>query len=273
VAILEAERRSGKRYMMMETMVFSREFLYVKELVESGELGELTFLRGVHIQDLEGFARYWWGYPPMHYITHAISPLIAIAGAPASLVSCFGSGRHTDEMRAVYGNPFPLETAHFRFAGTDLAAEVTVAFNNTARPYTEGFSVYGERRSFEWGQRGNDVQLVYEFLPHEPGRRGRSVATKALEAPNRPELLPRSLVAFTETTSYTAPGGRTSVTVRNDHGSSHPHLVHEFITSIAEDRPSRVPGWLSANFTSPGIAAHRSALAGGELTTIVERSP
>ena len=37
---------SGKNYMMMETVVYSREFLFVKQLYESGELGRIQFLRG-----------------------------------------------------------------------------------------------------------------------------------------------------------------------------------------------------------------------------------
>src|SRR5262249_24062958 len=34
--IVEAQRASGKIYMMMETVVYSREYLYVKELYEKG---------------------------------------------------------------------------------------------------------------------------------------------------------------------------------------------------------------------------------------------
>jgi predicted dehydrogenase len=262
--ILEAERSSRKNYMMMETMVFSREYMYVKELYESGQLGEVTFLRGVHIQDLAGFARYWWGYPPMHYVTHALSPLLDLVATSVERVSCLGSGALPDALRSEYGNPFPLETAQFRLARKGLAAEVTMAFFQTARPYTEGFSVYGDRRSFEWGQRDNEAQVLYEFLPLEPGHRGRQVSAKVVEAPNRVDLLPPQLARFTESTSYEPPRGRRGpFLVRDDHGSSHPHLVHEFVSSIIERRPPRVPGWRAANWTLPGIRAHESALANG----------
>ena len=37
--IVEAQRQSGKVYMMMETVVYSREYLFVKELYDKGELG------------------------------------------------------------------------------------------------------------------------------------------------------------------------------------------------------------------------------------------
>src|SRR5271156_6099229 len=37
--LCEAQRQSGKVYMMMETVVYSREYLFVKELNGKGELG------------------------------------------------------------------------------------------------------------------------------------------------------------------------------------------------------------------------------------------
>ena len=99
LALVEARVQSGKVYMMMETAVYSREFLYAKELVESGELGKIQFLRGSHQQNmgLPGWPDYWYGFPPMHYATHAVSPLLWLAGARAESVVCHGSGRISEE--------------------------------------------------------------------------------------------------------------------------------------------------------------------------------
>lgn len=44
--------------MMMETVIYSREFLYVNEMNESGKFGKIQFLRGSHLQNMEG----WPGY-------------------------------------------------------------------------------------------------------------------------------------------------------------------------------------------------------------------
>src|SRR5207237_6333683 len=41
--IVEAQRQSGKVYMMMETVDYSREYLFVKELYDKGELGRIQF--------------------------------------------------------------------------------------------------------------------------------------------------------------------------------------------------------------------------------------
>jgi hypothetical protein len=116
--------------------------------------------------------------------------------------------------------------------------------------------------------------VLYQFLPLEAGHRGRKVAAQVVHAPDRAYLLPPQVAVFTETTSYRAPGGRGGpFVVRNDHGSSHPHLVHDFITSIVEQRPPGVPGWLAANWTLPGIRAHESALANGALLDVPSHTP
>ena len=80
--IIEAQKKSGKVYMMMETVVYSREYLFVKELYEKGELGRIQFLRGSHQQDMEGWPGYWPGLPPMWYATHCVSPCLALMSKP-----------------------------------------------------------------------------------------------------------------------------------------------------------------------------------------------
>lgn len=247
-AIVDAQRRTGKNYMMMETAVYTREFLYAKRLRDEGALGTLTFLRGAHIQDLEGLPPYWQGYPPMHYITHALSPLLALADTRAAKVCCFGSGALPLEARGGYDNPFPLETGLFRLANSDLAAEVTMSFFQTARPYVESFSVYGDRAGFEWPQQEHEDALLYRFEERSPNRRGRPVSAERIRAPYRPDLLPESIAAFTE---------------KGGHGGSHPHLVHEFLRSIVEKRAPAVDAETAANWTAAGLMAHVSALADG----------
>ena len=60
--IVESQRKSGKVYMMMETVVYSREYLFAKGLYARGELGRIQFLRGSHQQDMDGWpgARSTW---------------------------------------------------------------------------------------------------------------------------------------------------------------------------------------------------------------------
>lgn len=251
--LVAAQRESGRNYMMMETAVFSREFLFVKDLYDRGALGSIQFLRGAHYQDMDGWPPYWAGLPPMHYATHALGPLLHLTGARATSVQCAGSGRMHPALHAQYGNPFPIETATFRLEGPGVdgvAAEVTRSLFETAVTFKESFDVYGDKASFLWhlvpGENHALIQLGAP--PSDPaGPARRSASVERPEIPYRPDLLPVPLAHF-------ADGG---------HGGSHPHLVHEFIRSIVENRPPAVDVTRAANWTAAGLCAHESAMRGG----------
>jgi predicted dehydrogenase len=251
-AVLAAQRASRKNYMMMETAVFGREYLTVRDLYRDGALGTPTFYRGFHIQNLDGFPRYWQGYPPMAYVTHALSPILALLETVVTQVQCLGSGRLTDDRLGDYDNPFPVEVAMFQLDRSDLVADVTMSFFQTARSYTEGFSIYGDAMGVEWPVEEGGPLSRFTLAPPEPGRRGRHVATDTLEPRDYPDLLPPEIASFTS-------GG---------HGGSHPHLVHEFVSSILESRPPAIDARTAAQWTAPGIVAHASALAGGQQLAV-----
>ncbi|HEX3812407.1 MAG TPA: Gfo/Idh/MocA family oxidoreductase [Mycobacteriales bacterium] len=267
--IIEAQQAAGKKYMMMETMVFGREFLFARDLVQQGRLGPLTYLRGTHIQDLDGYARYWWGYPPMTYSTHALSPLLALAGARVEKAHGMGSGRLTADRVGDFDNPYPLETSLFRLDRDDLVAEVTVSFFQVARKYQEGFSVYGQDRGLEWPTVANEDEFtLFELAPRDPQLHGRPATATTVATPDRPELLPPELAAFTRRHDYQPGGGRPAVDLGSAHSGSHPHLVHEFVTSIVEDRRPLVDTVTAATWTAPGIAGHESAMHGGDAVEV-----
>jgi len=71
---ITTQRRVGKNYMLMETAVYTRGFLYVKELYEQGAFGRLTFLRGAHLQDMEGWSDYWRQPREAHNIRQPYDP-------------------------------------------------------------------------------------------------------------------------------------------------------------------------------------------------------
>ena len=254
--VLAAQKASGKNYMMMETVVYSREYLYVKDLFDRGELGDLTFLRGTYFQDVEGYPAYWKTVPPMHYATHAIAPLLALTGTRAKWVSCLGSWRLSPRLAPTAFIPFRLETGIFRLENTDAAAEVTRSWFETARPYVEAFSVYGSKRSFEWNQLWGEKHCLFTLGETAVSFAGRPVATERIEVPDYAHRLPEEIRVFTD---YEHDGA---------HGGSHPHLAHEFIRSILEERTPAIDAVTAANWTAPGICAHLSALRDGEPVVI-----
>ena len=261
-AIIRAVRSSGKNYMMMETAVYTREFLYAQELFNSGRLGRLQFLRGAHYQDMECWPKYWMGLPPMWYATHAIGPCLALANSRATEVHCYGAGVMRKELHKQYRNPFPLETAIFQLEKKDLAMEVTRSLFHMGRNYTEMFNAYGENGVFEWPQmEGREQPLLHELTPVQPQQR-RKGTQQRIEIPDFADRLPKAIRPFTRQHSVMDKQHQSFVQ-GGGHGGSHPHMVHEFVSSIMEQRKSWINEITAANWTAAGICAHASALRGG----------
>jgi predicted dehydrogenase len=252
--IVEAVKETGCTYMMMETVIYSREFLFVKELYENGELGKLQFLRASHQQEMAGWPGYWEGLPPMHYATHCVGPVLALAKADAEYVSCFGSGRIDESLIEKYGSPFAVESCHIKFKDSDLAAEVTRSLFNTARQYRESFDVYGSKKTFEW-----------TLVEHEDSVIHTGEVPEKVKIPDYAHLLPEEIQSFTMGGVYDADSNQhLSFIQGSGHGGSHPHLVNEFLNALINKRAPFPDARQSANITCVGILAHESAMNGGK---------
>ncbi|MCX6360636.1 MAG: Gfo/Idh/MocA family oxidoreductase [Armatimonadetes bacterium] len=267
-ALVAAQRESGRNYMMMETAVYTYHYLMAAAMRDAGELGALQFLRGAHYQDMEGWPPYWAGLPPMHYATHAVAPLLALADARAVRVHCFGSGSMREELRAPYGNPFPVETAIFQLSRPGLAAEVTRSLFETARDYVESFTALGGKASLEWHLE-NELPVVFRLSDRTPDGWGRPCAVERVAPPSRNDLLPPELHRFTHhSVLMDQQSLHGSVLHGGAHHGSHPHLVHEFVRSIVERRPPAIDAVRAADWTAAGICAHASAMRGGEAVEV-----
>ena len=125
--IVDTVNGTGLNYMLMETTIYDRAFLWVQDELRAGTFGDIQLLRGSHYQDMENWPPYWAGLPPMWYGTHAISPILALADVRATEVHCYGSGTMRDDLIRRYNNPFPIETAILKLEGIPAVAEVTRA--------------------------------------------------------------------------------------------------------------------------------------------------
>src|SRR5687768_2115345 len=264
--IIDAQRKSGKQYMMMETVVYSREYLFAKDLNDRGVLGRIQFLRGSHQQDMDGWPGYWPGLPPMWYATHCVSPCLAILSDPAKKqialaesVVCHGSGRIREELIKKYNSPFAIETATFKIKGSDVVAEVTRSLFDTARQYRESFDVTGSNVSFEWQQvEGEEPVLHMRGLP-EPQ------IPRRVKVPDFAGRLPESIRKFTGAIHDAT---HLSFLQGAGHGGSHPHLAHNFLMAVQDRQPAFPDAATSANWTMVGICAHESAMKNGEKVQI-----
>jgi predicted dehydrogenase len=264
--IIEIQRQTKKTYMMMETVVYSREYLFAKDLYDRGVLGRIQFLRGSHQQDMDGWPGYWPGLPPMWYATHCVSPCLAILSdaaknkcALAESVVCHGSGRIREEFIKIYGSPFAIESATFKIKDSDVCAEVTRSLYDTARQYRESFDVTASNVSFEWQQlEGEDPVLHMRGLSE-------GQIPRRVKVPDFAGRLPEPIRKFTGAIHDAT---HLSFLQGAGHGGSHPHLAHNFLMACLGERPAFPDAPTSANWTMVGICAHESAMKGGERVKI-----
>lgn len=258
--IVRLTQETGLTYMMMETVVYAREFLFMKELYEQGELGKVQFLKASHQQDMDGWPHYWPGLPPMHYATHCVGPVLGLTRAEAEYVSCFGSGTIREELHQHYNSPFAVETTHIKFRNSDLSAQVYRSLFDTARQYRESFEVYGSKKAVEWPLIEGEPLVMHTAKKPEPD------IPEQVACPDYAHLLPEPIQRFTTGGVYDADEQQhLSFTQGAGHGGSHPHLVHAFIDALVQQRAPYPNATQSANITCVGIIAHESALKGGEV--------
>jgi predicted dehydrogenase len=261
--VVELQKKTGLKYMMAETVVYAREYLFMKELLDAGKLGKLQFVQASHQQDMDGWPNYWPGLPPMWYATHCVGPVAGLVGKPAEYVSCFGSGTIRKELVKKYGSRFAVETAHIKFKGTDVSARIIRSLFDTARQYRESIDVYGSKASVEW------PLVEHESLVLHTAKRPEPKIPKPVKSPDYARRLPAPIRRFTTKGVYDlAKKTHLSFTQGAGHGGSHPHLVNEFIMALVEDRDPFPNARQSANWTCVGLCAHESALKGGAIVKL-----
>jgi len=261
--IVEKVQETGLKYMMAETVVYSREFLFIKEMYDKGELGTIQHLAASHPQDMDGWPSYWEEMIPMHYATHVVSPCLGLMDSLAEAVSCFGSGAVREDIAVKSGNPFAVQSCHIKLQDSNVAAHIWRFLYDVARQYRESFDVYGTKKSFEWTLVENEPHVLHTAKKPEPE------IPEKVEVPDYAHLLPAEIQKFTlpaeihdaEHLSFVQGGG---------HGGSHPHMVHEMVSALQDDREPWPNAVTSANWTCVGICAHESAMNGGEVVKLPE---
>jgi len=263
--IVDLVKKTGLKYMMAETVVYAREFLFVKELYEKGELGKIQHLQASHQQDMDGWPNYWPGLPPMHYATHCVGPCLGLMRSEAEYVSCFGSGTIRKELIKKYNSPFAIETCHVKFKDSDVSARIYRSLFDVARQYRESFDAYGSKKSFEWQLVEGEDPVLHVAKRPEPQ------IPERVKVPDYAHLLPEGIRKFTTKGVYDlAENTHLSFTQGAGHGGSHPHLVHEMVSALVDDRDPYPNAPQSANITCVGILAHESAMQGGAIKKLPE---
>jgi predicted dehydrogenase len=266
--LVETVRRTGKHYMLGETTYYRAQAMYCRRQARAGAFGDFVYSEGEYYHDVDSHtnlrvvmqrryasqsgqegltlrerykARGLKG-GPMHYPTHSTSGPIGVMRAYALKVCCWGYANRTNDSYFVdEGSAFSNETALFYMSnGSTMRIIEAREIGHTER---EIFRIYGTQGSYE-----NDTWVDK-----------RSVTPLTVEEMRDP--LPAEVVEAFQGASQTPDfyGG---------HGGSHAYLVHEFVDAVAHDRIPAINIWEAVRYMAAGVAAHQSALRGGEVVNV-----
>ena len=283
--LLSVVKQTGRKYMMAETSRYRQEILTCIEWARAGRFGEIFYSEAeYHHTGLSPYAygssfdcqtcdfvrsidqvrrdvkpsgklvpTWAHGYPPMLYPTHCTGMIIPVTGERLTEVTAHGWGNDHDMLKKNYydNNPFFHTVALFR-TSKGRCARISIGWHIAAGG-TERAVFYGDKLSYIMSRPEGSPNTVVEQKsdPNSPfGLYAGLVESRAYEQPKHFERLPEPL------------------RVPTGHGSSHPFITHEFISSILEDRQPEVDVWEAIAYTLPGVIAHQSALDGGRCMKI-----
>jgi predicted dehydrogenase len=226
-------RRTGLKYMMAETSCYHAACHAMRVLYRAGGFGRLVYSEGEYFHHsptpIPSFQDWRVGFPPLWYPTHSTAYYVGVTGKRFLSVSALG-------FRGSYGAFQP-------------------GANRYHNPFTDEFALF---HTSEGGASRMSMSKSIHGLISETGRvfgeRG------WMEGMN----YRGSMADFPDVSRPPLPPG----VPEGGHDGSHGPLMHEFISSILEDREPLVNVYEALAMTVPGIIAHQSALQDGESLKI-----
>lgn len=304
--LVRTVEETGRIYVMGETSFYYSWVYYCKERFAKGDFGRIIYTETDYFHDLEHGLRevfqarggQRWRetavIPPMYYLTHNTSQVLAITGAHMTHVSCHGfvddnaDGAFDPKVNR-WGNPFSAQTALFRMSdGSSSRANV---YWRVGHQSMTKLSVYGTDGCFEidctaasWSDRAGTTNITDQVLPVplKPRWVGSGLIDVARKL-KRSGLLPSGWklrhgvpmqdggvildVAPYQPVDILPRTYAGLVDLGGEWGTNY-FMTNEFAVACATRTlpPNNV--WQAARYTVPGIVAHESAMRGGELLPI-----
>jgi predicted dehydrogenase len=305
--LVETVERTGRIYVLGETSYYYSWVFYCRQRYLSGDFGNIVFSDSDYFHDLEHGLREVFQerggerwretavIPPMYYVTHNTSQIIAVTGAHFTHVSCQGfvdndPDQVFDPNVNRWGNAFSNQAALFGMSdGSSCRVNV---YWRIAHPSMVQMGIYGTQASFEYNCRDAtwvDRAQVLSLTPMmRPG-----LATPGFIKPDwlrglkRPRWLPsrfrpRRGVATEQGTFLDVtplqpidklPKEWAGLRDMGGEWGTNYFMANEFILACADGQPPPNNVWMAARYTIPGIVAHESATRGGELLEVPDFGP
>jgi len=277
-------QHTGMRYMLGETTVYHPETMFCRRQAAQGAFGHIVYAEGEYLHDVDSpsnlrqvrahrlaskAGQEWVEMSkrykdrgvvdgPMHYPTHSISGPISVT--KAHMTRACALGYRDPDGDEYYGDSFSNETAMFRMSNEAVVR--ICEFRQIGHMNVETVRIFGSEASFHhntWNtvteSRPISDEEMRDRLPDEVYR---AFYERMVENDKRKK---RDTNTFYRDADFTA--SRQDARVYGGHGGSHAFLVHEFVSSIAEDRQPEINVWEAVRYMAAGVMAHKSALQDG----------
>ena len=271
--ILDAVRATGLVYMMGETSYYYPAAVYARQRHEAGDFGRIFYAEGDYVHDMDlGFYdayRFSGGerwketasFPPMLYPTHSLGGVLSVLRQRAVSVSCLAvrDDREDgvfDRSVSMFDNDFSNATALFELAdGSIVRTNEMRRVGYPSHIRESRYRYFGTEASLEqlaevsvWQDKQTVTDISGLLAPEKTPGTGHGHGLAPVHDRSR---LPASYTGL--------PTG---------HDGSHHFLADDFVRAVTTRTLPPINAWVAANFTLPGVVAHRSARRDGERLAI-----
>jgi len=257
-SIIDAEKRSGRTYMMAENYTYFHYFTEWKKHIENGELGHLFYAEAEYLHEItdlmvdpvSGERRWRYTRPPIYYCAHTLGPLLTLMNDRVVKAT----GVHSGQTRfpEQEGEGFlDMEVALFQ---TEKGRVIKILRSQVAprHPDLVWYSLHGTNgfiengRTASYGNASKGLFFSTKTMKEDPG--AQEIVCDTAD-PNAPE------------------GARVGA-----HGTSEFYLVRDFVDCLLTGRRAPIDAVRASEFTIPGIIAHESAKQGGAWLDVPQLS-
>ena len=283
--VQETVKRTGKNYMLGETTIYRPQTMFCRRMAAQHMFGDFVYAEAEYAHDvdnpncslrevaksrsfgeigkqrlakLQKYIERGFKGNPMSYPTHSVSGVVDVMRSKPVKVSAYGYVNKSGDPH-FKNSEFTNLVALFQM---DNGAIFRVGEMREIQEGTglagEDFRVFGTRGSYSYNVFKDNGRIV-----PEPDKKPEPVKVTNLTDAEMRDPLPQEVMdAFNRAYNKDARPGDDFVP--QGHGGSHPYLVHEFVTSVAEHRKPAIPIEKAATYMAMGAAAHKSAQLGGE---------
>ena len=282
-------------YSMGETGVYRAPAVYCRREFKKGTFGKFVYGEAQYNHDIRNMVgsfrssgeEHWKefaGIPPFFYPTHSTSMILSsMPGVYATKVSAMGfaGSPRTDIYgrtgQNYYDNPFSNETMLLHLSNGGIARISENRCIGRMSPETYITQFYGTDGGYEFSV-ANHHQTHWD--PERPGKVIMKCVTDELQPKSISDMIKEDYDVAVQKIADTAGFTETSPVqptwrlpkefegIRNGHNGTHHFLIDDFCRAYASGKLSPTNIWAVARYNIPGLVAHMSAMAGGQLMDI-----